>query len=143
MHQLADAYQGAEQVVQKRLRTGLQDAAKPLPASVVREGSSTLPAGGGLRARAAGAKGVVTTSERGRAVSVSIRVANREGDDFGAFDRGEVRHSVFGLFVPGMKPQRVPAGRFSSAFRRGEAGVTRRADAELGKGLDEIARKAD
>lgn len=140
LRRLGDAYKGGDKVLQKRLRSGLQAAAKPLAESVVKEGGAEMPARGGLRARLQGAKGAVTASLAGRNVAVSIRIANREKDSLSALNTGLLRHPVFrtGAWVA----QTVPAGQYDEAFRRGEPDATKRVNAEIQAGLAEIAREA-
>ncbi len=152
LRQLGEAYKGGDKILQKRLRSGLQAAAKPLSEQVVREGSEAMPAAGGLRARIAAAKGAVTTSLAGRTVAVSIRATNRQKDALGALDSGKLRHPVFGekrlkLSAGGALgsawvAQDVPAHKFSEAFDRGAPLARARLRLEMQKALDEIAKEA-
>lgn len=141
LRQLGDVYKGADKTLQKRLRTGLQNAAKPLAAQVLREGSASLPSRGGLRARVAGARAGVTASLGGRRVSVSIRLANRERDSLGALDTGVIRHPVFGHSDTWVS-QQIRPHQFSDAFDRGAPLAEARVRLEMQKALDEIAREA-
>lgn len=140
LRQLGDAYKGAEKVIQKRLRTGLQAAGKPLAERVVREGSSGFPGRGGLRARLAASRGGITAALGGRTVSVSVRITNRQKDALGAYDSGTIRHPVYrtGAWVA----QSVPADQFSDAFRRGAPEATEDVNREIAKALAEIAADA-
>jgi hypothetical protein len=140
LHRLAEAYKGGDKIIQKRMRTGLQAAAKPLAEQVVHEGSAVLPARGGLRARVAAARGGVTAALGGRNVAVSVRITDRQKDALGAMDSGLIRHPVFRTGA--WTSQRVPAGGFSDAFKRGSPQATERVNAEIAKALDEIAREA-
>jgi hypothetical protein len=141
LRQLGDAYKGADKALQKRLRTGLQAAGKPLAEQVIREGSADLPARGGLRARIAASRPGITAALAGRNVSVSVRIVNKQKDALGAYDSGTLRHPVFktGRWVA----QGIPADRFVEAFRRGAPEATDRVNAEIGKALSEIAADAD
>lgn len=140
LRQLGDAYKGADKVIQKRLRTGLQAAAKPLAERVVREGAEKMPGRGGLRARIAASRPGITAALGGRTVSVSVRIANRQKDALGGLDSGTLRHPVYktGRWVT----QSVPADAFSDAFRRGAPKATEDVNAEIGKALSEIAADA-
>lgn len=140
LRQLGDAYKGGDKVLQKRLRSGLQAAAKPLAEQVVREGSQSMPARGGLRARVAASKGAVTASLAARRVAVSIRATNSQRDALGAMDSGSLRHRVFGR-GPWVS-QHVPAHAFSDAFERGAPLAEARLRLEMQKALEEIAREA-
>ena len=140
LRKLGDAYKGGDKILQKRLRVGLQAAARPLAAYVLEEGSAELPVGGGLRARVRGARAGITASLAARNVAVSIRIANREKDALGALDSGRLRHPVFntGVWVE----QQIPANKFSEAFARGAVPAQRRVRLEMDRALDEIAREA-
>src|SRR4249919_2935090 len=140
LRRLGDAYKGGDKALQKRLRTGLQAAAKPLSERVVKEGAAGMPARGGLRARLESARGGVTASLAGRTVAVSIRIANREKDSLSALNSGLLRHPVFKTGA--WTSQRVPAGTYDEAFKRGAPEATDRVNAEIAKALDEIAREA-
>lgn len=144
LHKLGEAYKGGDRVLQKRLRTGLQSAAKPLADTVLRQGSAGLPQRGGLRARIAGSRAAVTASLSARTPSVSIRLANAQKDSLSGLDQGLLRHPVFqradggGVWVA----QRVRPHQFSEAFKRNAPSVRDRVSAEVAKALDEIAREA-
>ena len=141
LRQLSAAYKAGDKVLQKRIRTGLQQAAKPLAETVVRQGAAGLPRRGGLRARILASKGAVTASLAARNPSVSIRLANSQKDSLKGLDEGFVRHPVFrtGRWVA--QPVRSK-GAFTAAFQRNAAGVRDRVNAEVAKALDEIAREA-
>lgn len=140
LRQLGDAYKAADKVIQKRLRTGLQAAGKPLAERVVREGSDAMPHRGGLAARIAASRPGITASLAAKNVSVSVRITNRQKDALGALDGGTLRHPVFktGAWVA----QSVPANQFSEAFKRGAPAATDAVNAEIGKALGEIAGDA-
>jgi hypothetical protein len=140
LRQLGAAYKGGDKVLQKRLRTGLQAAEKPLSEAVVRDGSAALPARGGLRARVAASRGAVTASLASRNVAVSIRATNRQKDALGALDSGLLRHPVYGHGK--WVAQTIRANQFSDAFRRHAPDAQRRVNAEIAKALDEIAQEA-
>ena len=140
LRQLGEAYKGADKVIQKRIRTGIQAAGKPLAEKVIREGSSGFPSGGGLRARIAASRPGITAALAGRTASVSVRITNRQKDALGAYDSGTIRHPVYktGSWVA----QSVPAHQFSDAFKRGAPEATDRVNAEIAKALGEIAGDA-
>jgi hypothetical protein len=141
LRQLGDAYKGADKIIQKRMRTGIQEAGKPLAERVVREGSEDLPSRGGLRARIAAARPGITAALAGRNVAVSVRIANRQKDALGALDSGTLRHPVWktGRWVA----QSIPAGRFDAAFRRGAPEATEKVNAAVAQALREIAADVD
>lgn len=138
LRQLGDAYKDAEKVIQKRLRAGLQAAAKPLAERVVKEGSESLPAGGGLRSRIAASRGTVGGAiGAGSVVSLTIQIQNRQRDAVGALDSGTLLHPVWktGVWVT----QSVPADQFSQAFSRSAPAATDRVNDEIGRAVSEIA----
>lgn len=140
LRRLGDVYKGADKVIQKRLRTGLQSAGKPLAERVIREGSEHMPHGGGLAARIAASRPGITASLAARNVSVAVRITNKQKDALGALDSGTLRHPVYrtGAWVA----QSVPAGGFAAAFRRGAPAATEQVNAEIVKALGEIAGDA-
>lgn len=140
LRRLGDAYKGADKVIQKRLRTGLQSAAKPLAERVVRGLADAMPARGGLAARVASSRPGITASGAGRNVSVSVRITNNQKDALAGLNAGIIRHPVYrtGVWVS----QSVPAGKADEAFRRGAPETTRAVNAEIAKALGEIAADA-
>ena len=152
LRRLGDAYKGGDKILQKRLRSGLQAAAKPLAEDVIREGSEKMPERGGLRARIAASRPGITASLAAKNVSLSVRITNRQRDALGTYDSGKIRHPVFGekrlkLSSDGSLgsawvAQTIPADQFSDAFKRGAPEAMRRVNAEMAKALNEIAGEA-
>lgn len=140
LRRLAAVYKTSDKTIQKAIRTGLQDAAKPLSAEMIAKGAESMPARGGLRARVAAARGGVTASLSGRNIAVSIRAANRQKDSLKGLDAGTLRHPVYG-HGPWMT-QSVPRGAFSGAFQAGAPQVRDRLRRAVSTALDDIARKA-
>lgn len=141
LRQLGDVYRGAEKDIRKAIRDALTAAGKPLATDVVREGSSELPARGGLRARVAASRGAVSGSFTARGASVSIRIADRMKDALGGMDEGLLRHPVFGnqsVYVA----QQIPKGAFSRAFDRGAPETRERVARSIQQVLEDIARRA-
>lgn len=152
LHRLGEAYKAGDKVLQKRLRTGLQAAAKPLAEKVVKEGSAEMPAGGGLRARLLASRPGITASLAAKNVSISVRITNKQKDALGALNSGKLRHPVFGelrlklsssgALGSAWVEQAVPEGTYTAAFKRGAPDATARVNAEIQAGLAEIAREA-
>jgi hypothetical protein len=152
LRQLGEAYKDADKVIQKRLRTGLQAAAKPLAERVIREGAEKMPSRGGLRARIASSRPGVTASLAAKSASVSVRITNRQKDAMGVYDSGKIRHPVFGEkrlrissggeLSSAWVQQTVPSGAFSDAFKRGAPEALAKVRLEMDKALREIAADA-
>jgi len=141
LHQLGEAYKNGDKALQKRMRQGLQEAAKPLAEQVVREGSGGLPSRGGLRARIAASKPAISALLSGKSPSVSVRIANRQKDALRRYDSGLIRHPVYktGVWVP----QGISADLFANAFKRGAPEATKRVNAAVAQALQDIANDAE
>ena len=138
----ARATRDADKSVQKAIRKGFRDAAKPLGEDVVREGSVGMPARGGLRARlSAGKIGISATF--GKNPKVTVKLGTRAGYQLSSLDRGILRHPVFAQ--QGQKrrwtAQRVPSSTYSEAFQKGAPKVREHVLRETRRVLDEIARE--
>lgn len=144
LQQFARAIKGADKDLRRAFSKAIREAAKPLGAQVLREGSASMPARGGLRARLLAGKVSIRSSLTGSNPKVMITLANREKDALGALDQGSMRHPVF---ARGGRPrrwtsQRVPSGTYAASFERNAPDVRGEVQKAVQSALDDIARKA-
>lgn len=140
LKKLGEAYKAGDKALQKRVRTALQSAAKPLAADMIRAGAEKMPRRGGLAARIAASRGGVTVSLRGKTTSVSIRLSNRQKDSLRGLDAGTVRHPVYGRGT--WVSQRVPAHAFTHEFEAKKSEAVRAVNKAVQQALTDVARKA-
>lgn len=141
LRQLGEAYKAGDKVLQKRLRDGLKAAGKPLAEVVLRQGSASLPRRGGLRARVLAGRPTVTASLGGSKPRVTIALTDKQKDSIAGLESGSIRHPVFNTGTWASQPSGV-RGAYSRAFNRNAPTVRDRVNAEVAKGLEEIARDA-
>lgn len=138
----AKAARDADKSVQKAVRKGFRDAAKPLGEDVVREGSQQMPARGGLRDRLSKGK-IGIAASFGKNPKVTVKLGTRAGYQLSSLDSGTLRHPIFAR--QGRKrrwtAQHVPSGTYSEAFQRGAPKVRERVLREMQRALDDIARE--
>ena len=109
---LAVADKSVQRVVKKELRT----LAKPVGEKTLSALADAMPKGGGLaeRIRAQGKVSVLTNLRNG----VNLQLKNAGGMFMSQFESGSVRHPVYGRWLPGQKPQTVPAGKGVEQFKK-------------------------
>ena len=109
----------------KPVRLAYQRAArkamKPVGDQVLEAIATAMPKRGGLseRIRAQGKVGIIATVRSG----AGVRIVNQSGMMMGAFETGLIRHPVFGRWLAGQKPQKVPAGTGKAEFQKREPEV--------------------
>lgn len=142
LERLAVAFRDGDKALQRQVRKGLTKAAAESAPPVIHGGAEVLPKSGGLSARVAASRGGVTAKLVGRNVSVSIRARTREGYALRKFNEGEIRHKVFGRWVPGVPTQHVRPHAFTEAFNRAAPLARAKVRIAVQQALEEIARKA-
>lgn len=106
----ARALKGADRTIRLEYSWTVRGVAKPLGESVLAAGAAKLPKHGGLAARVAKARVLVSATQM-RAV-VSLKTA--EGYDLRAMDRGRLRHPTYGHGP--WREQAIEPHAFTDAF---------------------------
>lgn len=99
---------GAERRIVLDMRKELRAIGKPVGQAILEAYGHAMPHKGGLAERILdrGRVSILTDLRRG----VRIQISNKLGMYMEQFEKGQVRHPVFGRWLPGQKPQKVPAG---------------------------------
>jgi hypothetical protein len=96
----------------KTIRSEAEDVTKDQRANL----AARMPHRGGLAARLSGeGRFTVRTALAGRSVGVTL-TDSWKGHDMKAVDRGLIRHPVWGRWLRGQAPQRVPAQTLTKPF---------------------------
>ena len=112
----------ADKAVQRGLRRELGKVGKPVGHRILQALGAAMPHRGGLSARVLSqGKVSILTSLRGGKASVNVALRNTGGMYMAQFERGQVRHPVYGRWLAGQKPQTVPADTGKAALEK-EAG---------------------
>ncbi|PKQ24263.1 MAG: hypothetical protein CVT65_03850 [Actinobacteria bacterium HGW-Actinobacteria-5] len=98
------------------MRRDLRTLAKPVSERVLNALADAMPHGGGLsdRIKSQGRASVLINLKSG----VRIQLSNKAGMFMGQFEKGSIRHPVFGVWLPGQKPQTVPANAGMQQFEK-------------------------
>lgn len=95
------------------MRRELRTMAKPIGAKILEAYGSKMPKRGGLAARIQGQGRVSILTDLRRGVRLNL---SNKGVYMGAPESGQIRHPVFGRWLPGQKTQPVPPNVGLEAF---------------------------
>ena len=98
------------------MRRDLRTLAKPVSERVLNALADAMPHRGGLsdRIKTQGRASVLINLKSG----VRIQLSNKAGMFMGQFEKGSIRHPVFGRWLPGQEPQKVPANAGLQQFEK-------------------------
>lgn len=143
--QVAATFKGGDKVLRREVGKSLRSVAKPLGERVVRAAAESMPKRGGFAGLVADARIGIRFSASS-SPSVQLLLKDRSNHDLKALEAGILRHPVFmrGGDRKGAtwRAQKVPSGRFTSAFNSEAPKAQREVMEAVQATLDEIARKA-
>lgn len=110
----AEKLLGADRKIVLAMRKELRTASKPAGDRILGAIADKMPKRGGLaeNIRSRGRVSILVDLRRG----VRIQLANRGGMFMEQFEKGSIRHPVWGRWLRGQKPQSAPAGAGAAQF---------------------------